>query len=139
MAVREKWEGWSPGKAGMFWSFVVGIGATLLVGFALFGWTTAGSAQAMADSRFDDGRRELGATVCVVNFMAAPDLRSRLVALQEARSYQRDGILIEAGWLTFGDMETPVEVAADACAERLVAVELPAEDLAASDGEPTEN
>jgi len=124
-SMKERWSDYRPSKGAVVWSFVGGIVLTLFFGFAVFDWYTAGSARAMAEQEREEGRAQLAATLCVEHFMAAPDLRTRLVALQEENSYSRDSLISDAGWTTFGDMEEPVDEAAELCAEQLAEMEIP--------------
>lgn len=124
MAIFDGIRNYSPKKSTLVGAFVGGVAVTLLVGFAGFGWTTAGASEELATSRADAARAELATALCVQNFMAAPDVRARLGELQETRTFQRDNYISDAGWVTFADTDEPNSIAADDCAAILIAVDI---------------
>ena len=56
----------------------------------------------------------------------------QLAALKDASSWNRRGTIADAGWTTPLGLDEPVSGAADLCAERLVAMELPVEQAVAN-------
>src|SRR3546814_15581709 len=64
-SMAERWKEFQPSKGFAFWSFAGGIVATLVVGFAVFGWYTAGGARALADNAAEESRTELASPPCV--------------------------------------------------------------------------
>ena len=104
-----------------------------IVGFSWGGWTTDGSAQAMADKAAAQARQELAAVVCVDRFMAAPDAGVQLTALQEiTSSYAQGKFVEEGGWATIVPASSTADLKASAAASAddrkaagLCAAELP--------------
>jgi hypothetical protein len=128
-------------KTVLFWACAGSVAATVIVGFAWGGWVTGGSAGKIADQSAAQARQELAAVVCVDRFMAAPDMRAQLTALQGLdRSYQQGKFVEDGGWAVMpigtGDSATPVNSsdqrkAAALCAEELAKHEMPASGTAA--------
>jgi hypothetical protein len=123
--VREKFANYRPSKATLFWSCAGTAALTMALGFTWGGWVTGGSATEMAEASAQEARALLAADVCVERFLAAPDVRISLAALEEESSYSQDDFISEAGWTTFADAENPIDGAAELCAERLIEIELP--------------
>lgn len=123
---RESFSNYRASKATLFWSCAGVAVLTMVVGFSWGGWVTGGTAAEMAESQVEEARATLVATICVDRFMAAPEVRANLVALEEESSYSRDDFLSDAGWTTLAGAEEPVDGAAEICADRLAEVELPA-------------
>lgn len=117
------WRNFQPTKAGLLWSFLGGVVATLVVGFAVFGWYTAGGAYALAQNSAEESVAELASSICVERFMKEPNAAVRLADLKEEGSWNRDNVIEEGGWVTFAQMKDPVSGAADLCAEKLVEME----------------
>lgn len=125
-----RWEEYRPSKALWLWSAAGAAFATMILGFTVFGWTTGGSAARMAEQAADKARAELVAQVCVEKFAAEADAAAKLAALKEASSWERDDFIKDGGWATLIGMTDSVNGAADACAEKLVAMEsLPVRDV----------
>lgn len=123
----ESWRSYTPSKTVWFWSCIGTVIVTMIVGFSMFGWTTAGTAQEMADNAVEDARENLVASICVQRFVAAPDAADELVALKNAESWKRDDFIEEGGWAIIKSLDTQVSGAAEICADRLAAMEgLPA-------------
>lgn len=123
----QKWRDYQPSKAVWLWSCAACIILTVIVGFSAFGWTTAGSATAMAEDAAAKASERIVASICVDRFVSAPDAAANLVELKEADSWDRDTMIREGGWIEIGALEKQISDAADVCASRLVAMEgLPA-------------
>jgi hypothetical protein len=125
-SVGERWREFQPSKGFVVWSFAAGIVATLVVGFALFGWYTAGGARALADNAAEEAETELASAICVERFMTGPDAAVRLAALKEESSWSRDTFIEDGGWTTFKRYDEPLNEAAEACADMLVEMNAPA-------------
>ena len=99
---------------------VVGVAATLIIGFAtgvlLLGSTATKNAEAAAQA----ATVQALAPICAAKFEEAANAENGMVAnLAAVKSWQRDSHLIEAGWATFpGGMEPDSDVA-EACADLL--------------------
>lgn len=99
----------------------VGAVALAIVGFTWGGWVTGGTAEAMAADR---ARVEVvGALVpfCVARSQADPQVTRILAEIEEASSYKRADMLMEAGWATMPGSTEANRDLAKACAVTLVA------------------
>jgi hypothetical protein len=59
----------------MFWIAAGCVVATLILGFGIGGWVTAGTAQEMVSQARADARHQLAAAVCVEDFMGCRERR----------------------------------------------------------------
>lgn len=123
-SIQQRWQDFRPTKTALFWSCVVCIALTMIVGFTWGGWVTGGTAHEMMSKAAGDARAKLAAAICVDRFMDAKDAQSRLAALKESSSWKRDDLIEKAGWVTMPGMKEPVPDAANLCAERLMTAEL---------------
>lgn len=107
-------------KPGLYGA-AVGAAALAIVGFAWGGWVTGGTAAKMAD---DTAQREVIAAlvpICVQQSKLDPQSAATLTTLNEARSYQRNDVIIKAGWATMPGTSEPNKDVARACAQALTA------------------
>lgn len=116
---------YQPTKTALLWSCAACVAATLIVGFNWGGWVTGSKASAMVRAASEQGRAQLAATVCVDQFMKAPDAQAKLVSLKAADSWKRESFVSDGGWATLPGMKEPVSDAAEVCAERLGTMEAP--------------
>jgi hypothetical protein len=123
------WSEYRPSKTVWFWSCVGCVIGTIVLGFTWGGWVTGGAAAERAAAAREDARAELAAAVCVEHFISAADARTRLVALKEESRWARDDFVQDGGWATMPGIDEPIRGAADLCAERLAAMDLPPEGL----------
>lgn len=119
----QRWERFRPSKTLWFWSLAGAVVATMILGFTAGGWTTGGTAAAMAEKASKDARAELAAIICVEKFVSAQGAEEKLVALKEASTWERDEFVQDGGWATLVGVEKPVPGAASLCAKELVAME----------------
>ena len=132
-SVGDRWSEFKPSKTMWFWTMAGAAVATIVVGFTVGGWTTGGSAQAMAQDAARDARAQLASALCVERFTTAPTAASALAELKETSGYQQDDFIEDGGWVTLAGVEDTVPGAADLCAEQLAAMEdLPARDVSAT-------
>lgn len=110
---------WRPNKGTLVWAFAGGIVLTLIVGFAIFDWRTAGSAQEMAEDAATEAQAQLASAICVERFIASPSAVAKLADLKEMDSWDRDDFIADGGWVTFDRIEGGVPGAADLCANSL--------------------
>jgi Flp pilus assembly protein TadB len=102
-----------------FWIGAGCIVATLIVGFAFAGWTTASkAAQQVADAE-QRSRQALAAAVCEKRLLSASDSGARLQKLASMPWYERDEIILEGGYATMPDRTEASEAVAMQCATRL--------------------
>ena len=123
-SISEKFRDFRASKAVLFWSCAGCIIATMVVGFTWGGWVTGGSAQERADEAAEQAVAELAADICFKRYLASPDVRVNLTALNEESSYRRSGVLEDGGWVTLADREDPIDGAAGLSAKRLAEVDL---------------
>src|SRR4051812_24706218 len=120
----QRWEASRPTKTALFWSCAGCVAATMIVGFAWGGWTTGGTARAMAEEAATGSRNELAAALCVDRFRAAADAPARLVALKALGAWDRRGVVERGGRAGLPAGAGPTDRAARLCADRVA--ELPA-------------
>ena len=118
--LRARWNNFEPRKTTVFWGFVLGVVATLVVGFGVFDWRTAGGAAAEALAAQQRERVELAEALCVERFTSGPNYPERLAELKETSKYGRDRFLEKGGWIDLAGWDAPVYAAADPCVERLL-------------------
>ncbi|MBF6616103.1 MAG: hypothetical protein ITG07_05185 [Candidimonas sp.] len=116
-----KWDQYRPTKTIWLWSCAGAAALTMVVGFTAGGWVTGGTAAQQAETSTEAAVAQLAASICANRFLAAPDAQYQLTQLQEVDSWKQDSFIEEGGWVTFANMEHPVEGAADLCAEKVLA------------------
>ncbi|MCP4316274.1 MAG: hypothetical protein GY789_09710 [Hyphomicrobiales bacterium] len=89
--------------------------ALAIIGFSWGGWMTGSSAAKMSSKDSMAAMVTALTPYCVQKSQADPNSTDLLAKLKEASSYQRRGIIEEAGWATPLDAEKPVRALADAC------------------------
>lgn len=120
----QRFQDYRPSKTVLFWSCAGCIVATMIVGFSWGGWVTGGTAQEMAEDAVEQGRAQVAAAICVDNFMAATDARLQLTSLKETTSsWRQENFIEDGGWAMINDQE--YDGAAELCAEKLIEMELP--------------
>jgi hypothetical protein len=120
----QRFQDYRPSKTALFWSCAGCIVATMIVGFTWGGWVTGGSAKEMAEDAAEQGRAEVAAAICVERFMAATDARPQLASLKETTSsWQQEDFIEDGGWAVVADQE--YGDAAELCAEKLIEMEAP--------------
>jgi hypothetical protein len=81
----------------------------------------------MAQKAAENGRTKLAATMCVNRFVSSPGASATFAKLKEASSWDRGDIIDKGGWATVKGVKDDVSGVADACAERIAAMDaLPA-------------
>ena len=121
----QRWEASRPTKTLTFWSCAACVAATMVVGFTWGGWTTGGTARAMAQDAALSSRNELAAGVCVDRFRAAGDASAQLVALKALGSWDRGSFVEKGGWAAMPDKVDASQGTARLCADKLAALGLP--------------
>lgn len=98
---------------------VTGAIAMAVVGFSQLGWTTASTANQLAQERADTAVVAALVPFCVAKAQQDPD-RTVLAKFQsEQSSYSRNDLVMTAGWATFGDGKSPDHALARACSDKL--------------------
>lgn len=121
--LRARWDNFEPRKTTVFWGFVLGVVATVAVGFGAFDWRTAGGAAAEALAAQQRERVELATALCIERFTSGPNYPERLAEFKETSRYSRDRYLEEGGWIDLAGWDAPVYAAADPCGAQLMARE----------------
>jgi hypothetical protein len=104
----------------------------VIVGFTWGGWVTGGSARDMAEAAAEQAQAQVAAAVCVDQFMAAADARPQLASLKEnTSSWRQENFIEDGGWAVIADQE--YDGAAELCAERLIAMEVPTQEASSSE------
>lgn len=98
---------------------LVGAVAVSILGFTWGGWTTAGSAEEMADSFAAEQVTLAMVPVCLDLSEADAERAAILVTLREASSFQRRNAMMETGWATLPGTEAPNRDLANACLAKL--------------------
>lgn len=124
----KNWGQYKPTKTLWFWSAAGAAALTMIVGFTAGGWMTSGTAAEQAQASTEQAVATLAANICANRFLAASDADAKLVALKETDSWKQDTFIEEGGWVTFANMEKPVDGAAELCASQLMAAATPASD-----------
>ncbi|WP_107497709.1 hypothetical protein [Thalassobius sp. I31.1] len=101
-------------KSGIYGA-LVGAVAVSIIGFTWGGWTTAGSADEMAQSFAADEVTLAMVPVCLKLSQVDTERAAKLATLQEASSFQRRNAMMETGWATLPGTDTPSRDLADAC------------------------
>lgn len=94
---------------------LVGAVAVSVLGFTWGGWTTAGSAEEMADNFAAEQVTLAMVPVCLDLSEADAERIAKLVTLREASSFQRRNAMMETGWATLPGTDAPNRDLADAC------------------------
>jgi hypothetical protein len=131
-SMSQRFQHYRASKTALFWSCAGCIVATVIVGFTWGGWVTGGSARDMAEAAAEQAQAQVAATVCVDQFMAAADARPQLASLKEnTSSWRQENFIEDGGWAVIADQE--YDGAAELCAERLIAMEVPAQEASSSE------
>jgi hypothetical protein len=122
--LRQRWEDYRLTKTQAFWLVAGSVAATLVIGFGMAGWVSAGSAQQQVSEAATAARQELATSICVEEFMAQADAKARLAKLGEASWYDRGDMVAKGGWATMPDRQEPNSVVATLCAGKLAEMKL---------------
>ena len=98
------------------WGAIGGAIAAIIVGFAWGGWVTGGTAGKMETASAEAAVVQAFTPLCVAKAEEQPE---KIIALKDASSYQRDELVIEAGWVDNVSEKYRSDVAT-ACASTLV-------------------
>jgi|GEM_PF-1710872 len=104
----QRWQEYRPTKAVWLWSCVAAAILTLIAGFTWGGWVTGGTASSMAARAAEDAREQLVASICVNRFVNSPNAAATFAKLKEARSWERDDIIEEGGWITIEALDEQI-------------------------------
>jgi hypothetical protein len=120
----ERWGKTRPTKTWVFWSWVVSIVLTMIIGFAWGGWVTKKTAQTLAQNMADEAVAERLAPMCVLQFNADPGKDQKLGELKAGSSWSRGDYVQKQGWATMPGEEQPDRKVAEECAKLLMLITL---------------
>jgi hypothetical protein len=106
------------------WGAVWGAGLSALVGFTVFGWTTAGTAERTAEQRASNAVIAALAPICVSQFQNAGDTMTKQEELKKVAHYDRESFVEKAGWATMPGSENANKGVGKACAELIAKLKL---------------
>jgi hypothetical protein len=118
----QRWREAQLTKTGVFWSLVVVIVLTMIIGFAWGGWVTGGTAEKIAEKMAEDAVVLRLAPICVFQFNQDLGKNQKLAELKETSNWSRGEYVQKQGWATMPGEEEPDRKVADACAKLLVAM-----------------
>ncbi|MCR9213575.1 MAG: hypothetical protein NXI13_07640 [Proteobacteria bacterium] len=93
--------------------------ALAIVGFNWGGWVTESSAKQMSNENSAEAVATALMPYCLQNSKSDPNSMEVLAKFTKANSYQRRGIVEEAGWATPLGAERPDRALAEACQNAL--------------------
>ncbi len=102
------------------WGAIGGAIVLAIIGFALAGWVTGGTAQEMAKEKADKAVVDRLAPICVTQFQQDPNKEERLKELKKLDSWKRGDFIKKQGWATIPGEKKPDRNVADECARRLL-------------------
>jgi hypothetical protein len=118
VSLGQKWAKARATKKVVFWIAVGAMVLTIMVGFNWGGWVTGGTVQEM----MSDAVVQRLSSICVAQYNQDPEKSQKLIALNEARSYQRDDYVREQGWATMPGDDKPDNNVSNACAQQLMQI-----------------
>ena len=95
------------------WGIVSGAVLATVVGFALGGWVTGGSAQSQADEAVLASQ----AAICVAQFMRESDYDEQMKSFEDISLWTRWQFIEEGGWDKMPGQEKSDNSVAKACAD----------------------
>ena len=119
--LRQRWDAMQPTKTVLVWSCVVCTVGAIVLGFTWGGWTTGGTARAMAAAAAAGARDQVVAAFCVERFNAASDAAAQLAELKGMRNWDRNTFIEKGGWAAMPGQDAS-SGAARLCAEQLAAL-----------------
>ena len=114
---------WKEKMKPVAWGAVGGAIVLAIIGFALGGWVTGGTAQRMAKEMAHEAVVDRLAPICVGQFQQDPNKEERLKELKKLDSWKRGDYVKEKGWATIPGEKEPDRRVAEECARRLVETE----------------
>lgn len=101
------------------WGAVGGAVGIAIIGFTGLGWTTAGSAEKLAQARASVAVSDALVPFCVAKAEQDAD-KTKLVKFRaETSSWSATQIVRDAGWATLASATNPDSTLATACADKL--------------------
>jgi hypothetical protein len=122
VSIGQRWREAQLSKTGVFWSLVVAIVLTMIIGFWWGGWVTGGTAEKIAERMAEDAVVLRLAPICAFQFSQDPQKDQKLKELKETGTWQRREYVQKQGWATMPGEDEPDRQVAEACANLLVAM-----------------
>lgn len=119
-SLTQRWRDAQPSKTVLFWSCLVSVILTMVIGFNWGGWVTAASAQKAGESMAKDAVIQRLVPICVEQFNQDPDKVAKLGELTGMTSSQRTRFVQDQGWATISGDEKPDRNVTNACAKLLL-------------------
>ena len=116
---RERWAATRPTKTAVFWSWLLMVAVTMIIGFTWGGWVTGGTARQMAATRGEDAVVTRLTPLCVLRVKQDPKQEQKIKELKEISAWQQGEYVKKQGWATMPGEQEPESRVADACAKLL--------------------
>ena len=121
-SIGQRWSAARPMKTVVFWSWVVSIVVTMIIGFTWGGWVTGGTARSMADVIGQEAVVKRLAPMCVVQFKLDGQKDQKLKELKGTGTWEKTEYVKKQGWATMpGEKEADTKVA-DECVKLLMVI-----------------
>lgn len=116
----ERWIDARPTKTAMFWSWVLVVVLTLIVGFEWGGWVTGRTAKSMAEAASNDAVLARLAPMCVAKATHDPQWAEKKKTLAATQTWDRGDYVSQQGWATMLPEKQADSRVARECASRLL-------------------
>lgn len=116
----ERWMDARPTKTAMFWSWVLVVILTLIVGFEWGGWVTGSTAKSMVEAASSHAVLARLAPICVMKAKQDPQWAEKKKALNATGSWDRADYVTKQGWATLPSEHEADPRVAQECATELV-------------------
>lgn len=120
--IRQRWSTAKPSKTMAFWIAMGAIVLTLILGFTRGGWTTASTAEDMAETSAQSAVVARLTPICVAQFDADSQSAEKLEELKEIGSFRRATFVQDQGWATMPGESAPDKRVASECASQIVQI-----------------
>jgi hypothetical protein len=101
---------------------LVGVLATMVIGFYWGGWMLGSTAAQMAETKANAALVAVLAPMCADRFRSASDATLNMAQLKKVNSWMQDSYIEKGGWATFAGMASQDRGIAQACANLLTAM-----------------
>ena len=102
------------------WGAICGAILTIIIGFALGGWVTGGTAQATAKEMAEAAVVDRLVPICVAQFNQDPEKDKKLKELEAKSSWDRDKYVKAQGWATMPFEKNPDWSISGKCVEEIM-------------------
>jgi len=103
------------------WGAVIGSVLTMMIGFGLGGWVTAGTAAQVAGQQANAAVTSALTPFCLANAKLDPAGAKKLGELRAIDyPYRQEQFVMDAGWASMPGSEEPNRQVAEACASQLL-------------------